>query len=125
MAQKQNEHIIILPSAARTATTNGADLINKDKLGVVVVIDTTVVPGSAVSNVVTIQGMDPLSGKYYTILASAAITAVGTVVLRVGRGLTASANLVASDVLPKHWRVIVTAGNGNSATYSIGAMTTD
>jgi len=70
----------------------------------------------------TIKGKDPLSGKYYTLLASAAIVAASTVVLRVYPGLTAVANLVASDVLPLDWRVEVTHSAGSNFTYSVGAQ---
>ena len=69
----------------------------------------------------TIQGKDDLSGKYYTILASAAITGTGTTVLRVYPGLTAAANLTANDVLPGTWRLITTHGDADSITYSVGA----
>ena len=70
---------------------------------------------------VTIQGKDPISGKYYTILASAALAAAATTVLRVYPGLVAVANLTVNDVMPRHWRVSVTVGDADSATYSIGA----
>lgn len=106
--------------AARTATpTVMSNNRSAGSRGIVVVVDTTVVPGAAPSNVVKIQGFDPISGKYYDILTSAAIVGVGTIVLRVYPGLSPSANLTVSDVLPPMWRVIVTAGNGNSATYSV------
>lgn len=119
MVQKS---IISCYSGAKTATPTPMDFQNSaGNRGLVVVVDTTVVPGANPSNVVTIQGRDPISGKYYTILASAAITGVGTVILRVYPGLVAAANLTVNDVLPLEWRVIVTAGNGNSATYTVAA----
>lgn len=113
----------LFPSASRTASANGADQANKGPYrGLVLVIDTTLVPGAAPSTGFTVQGKDPVSGKYYTILASAAIVAVGTVVLRIYPGLVAAANLVASDVLPSTWRVITTHGNANPVTYSVAAL---
>jgi len=118
----QKKIVSCYPSAARTASPAAMqDQSSSGSKGIVVVIDTTVLPGADVSNVFTIQGKDPISGKYYTILASAVIAGLGTVILRVYPGLTAAANLVANDVLPAQWRVIVVAGNGNSATYSVGA----
>jgi hypothetical protein len=45
---------------------------------------------------------------------------VATTVLKVGPGLTAAANLVANDMIPSIWRVIVTHGDTDSATYSVG-----
>jgi hypothetical protein len=112
----------IFASAARTATVNGDDILNDDARGVVVVIDCTAIAASP-SVVFTIQGKDEVSGKYYTILASAAITGTGTTVLRVYPGLTASANVTVSDVLPHTWRVIATHGDADSITYTVGFST--
>jgi hypothetical protein len=116
-----NQDLVILSSAVRTASANGVDRTNHNARGLILVIDMTVVPG--VDTVTfTIQGKDPASGKYYTVLASAALVATGTVVLRVGPGLTAAANLVANDILPRTWRVITTHSAGTSFTYSVGAV---
>ena len=115
-------------SALRTETPTPMSTVNntgRDR-GLIVVVDTTAVEGAggdAPSTVVTIQGYDSLSAKWYTILASAALTAVGTVVLRVFPGATAASNLTANDVLPNQWRVIATHGNGKTHTYSISAQT--
>lgn len=117
----ENRAVTVLASAVRAATNNSVDLKNKNYRGLHLVIDMTVVPG--VDTVTfTIQGKDPLSGKYYTILASAAIVAVSTVVLKVYPGLTAAANLVASDVLPEDWRVLATHSAATNFTYSVGAQ---
>lgn len=110
---------VALASAARTATTNSADLVNKWKKGVIVVIDITAVTGTP-SLTLKIQGKDPASGKYYDILTSAALTAVGTTVLKVFPGATAAANQVANDLVPKTWRVRVEHVTADSVTYSVG-----
>lgn len=109
----------VFASAAYTTTQNSATFTNDSDRGVVVTIDITAVT-STPSTTFTIQGFDSVSGKFYTILASAAQTGTGTVVLRVYPGLTASANVTASDVLPRYWRVVATHGNANSMTYSVG-----
>lgn len=117
----ENRPLTVLASAARTASTDSGDLVNRSARGLHLIIDVTAVPG--VDTVTfTIQGKDPLSGKYYTILASAAIVAASTVVLKVYPGMTAAANLVASDVLPSDWRVLVTHSAGTNFTYSVGAQ---
>jgi hypothetical protein len=108
----------VFASAARTATEASADFLNSESAGAVVVIDVTAVT-STPSTVFTLQGKDQLSGKYYTIIASAALAATGTVVLRVYPGLTAAANLTVSDVLPHCWRVNAVHGNANSMTYTV------
>ena len=111
----------ILASAARTATPTKVDQTNAAARGVIVVIDVTAITATP-SVVFTIQGKDPLSGKYYAILASAAIVATGTTGLRVYPGLTAAANLVASDLLPRTWAVDAVHGDSDSITYSVGAL---
>lgn len=113
--------LTLLASAARTATTASSDQTNYNRSGTAhVVIDMTAVSG-APSLTCTIQGKDELSSKYYTILASAAISTVSTTVLRAGRGFTASANAVANDVIPRVWRVNCVHGTADSITYSVGA----
>jgi len=111
----------LLASAARTATPTKVDQTNYNGRSLIVVIDVTVVPGSAPSTVFTIQGKDGASGKYYTILASAAITGTGTTVLRVSPHYAAAvANLVAIDTVPRVFAIDAVHGNANSMTYSVG-----
>jgi len=116
------DHFEVLPSAARTVTPTTTDIVNGTCRGVQVILDLTAFT-TAASLTVIIEGKDPTSGKYYTLLQSAAITSVSTTVLRVYPGLTAAANQVASDSIPRTFRVRVTHGNGNSHTYSCAAST--
>lgn len=117
---RYNEQVQILPSAARTASVNSIDFTNNFAKGGHFVIDVTAATDTP-SIVATIQGKDYYSGKYYTILASAAITATGTTVLKVFPGATAAANAAVNDVLPVTYRVSVAAADADSITYSIGA----
>ena len=114
-----NYNIVVLSSAARTATLNSGDIVNYSKC-IHVVIDVTVDPAAA-SIVPKIQGKDEVSGKWYDILEGVAITATGTTVLKVGPGIAASANVAASDMLPPIWRVRMEHADTDSITYSIGA----
>lgn len=111
--------VSVLTSAARTTTQTQADQINPYARGIAVTLDMTVVGTGSVT--VSIQGKDVVSGKYVTLLAGAAITTNSTNTYRVYPGLTAVANATASDSLWRTWRVLVTANNANSATYSVGA----
>jgi hypothetical protein len=115
-----NSALTLLASAARTATVNTADQYNHGGRGAVVTINVTA-SAATPSVVFTIQGKDELSGTYYTILASAAVTGTSTTNLRVYPGLTAAANLTVSDVLPRVWRVNCVHADADSITYSIGA----
>lgn len=117
--QRGNVDGTAFASAARTASANSADVTNYNSRGVHVVIDVTAITATP-SVTFTIQGKDALSGAYYTVLASAAITGVGTTALRVYPALTAAANTVANDVLPRTWRVAAVHGDADSITYSVG-----
>jgi hypothetical protein len=116
-----NTPFTYLASAARTATPTKTDNVNYGYRGAVVVIDLTAFV-TAASLTVTIQGKDPLSAKYYTILVSAAITSVSTTLLTVYPALTAATNSVANAVLPRHWAIDCVHGNANSTTYSVGVL---
>ena len=109
----------ILIGVGATASQNSPDLLNAYGRGVKVWINMTAAGSGSVT--FTIQGKDPGSGAYTTLLASAAIVATGVTVLTVYPGLTASANASANDVLPRQWRVAATANNSNATSYSVGA----
>jgi len=109
----------LFASAARTATASSDDQYSSEP-GLHLVIDVTAVAATP-SVVPTIQGKDALSGKYYTILTGAAITATGTTVLKVYPGIEPLANGAASDVLPGTWRVTMTHADADSITYSVAA----
>lgn len=114
--------LTVLPSAARTATPDSFEYeVQGGASGLILVIDVTAIVTTP-SITVTIAGVDRVSGKTYTILASAAIVAVGTTVLKVGPGLPVAANVSANDFLPPVFRVTVTHGNANSITYSVAGM---
>lgn len=83
-----------------------------------IIIDTQVFGTGSVT--VTIQEFDQASGTWAVIDTTAAIVAVGRTRLVVGWGVpvTADSSRVAMGI-PKRWRVVATANNGNSQTYSI------
>ena len=118
--QRGNVNATLLASAARTATTATADQTNYNGRGVHIIIDVTAI--GAVTVTPTIQGKDPASGKYYSLLAATAISATGTVVLKVGPGIQPFVSQSAADMLPRTWRVNFVHSNANSVTYSAGAI---
>lgn len=116
-----NQNLTALVLSGAAASANGPDMENLSGRYAHVVIDITAITGTTPTATFTVQGKDALSGKYYTILASAALNAVATTVLRIGPGLTAAANTVANDVMPRAFRVIVTvAGTTPSVTATVG-----
>jgi hypothetical protein len=110
----------LLASAARTASVDTADQRNAYHRGVRIHIDATALAATP-SVVFTVQGKDSITGDYYTLLASAAITATGDTYLLVYPGATAAANTVANLALPPVWRVSVVAGDADSLTYAVTA----
>lgn len=108
-------------TAQGAATVNGSDLENIGASGCHVVIDITAITGTSPTATFTLEGKDDASLKYYTILASAALTATGTTVLRVFPGATVAANLVASDILPRDFRIkCVVGGTTPAVTATVG-----
>lgn len=74
---------------------------------------------STISVVPKIQGKDEVNSVYYDILEGATITGVGTAVLKIYPGITASANVAVSDILPKHIRFVMTHNDAVNAQYSV------
>lgn len=105
-------------SAVRAATFTGDD--NKKvsgNHGCIAILDVTVVPGVDTVQL-TIEGKDPVSGKYYTILTAAARSTTGTDVLSVQPGGPVTANIAANASLPDVYRVRVIHSAGTNFTYS-------
>lgn len=111
-----------LASASRTTTQTLPDIYSYGASFLNVVLDMTVVGTGSVT--LSINGKDPASGKYYLILAGAAVATNSTNRYKVGPNVTASANAIAQDYLPAVFQLIVTANNANPATYSLGYATT-
>jgi len=81
------------------------------------VLDVTA--GSSLSLVLTLDGKDLNSGKFVNILTGAAVTGVSTNTYTVFPGATAVTNLTVNDIIARLFRIVVTAGNATSATYSL------
>jgi hypothetical protein len=109
----------LITAAAATTTQTSADQTNYNGRGVTVVLDMTNVGTGSVN--LTIQGKDVASGKYYTLLAGAAVVTNVTNVYTVYPAVTAAANVSANSPLPRTWRVVVTANNANPTTFTVGA----
>lgn len=97
-------------SSATAQTVNGPDITNVWGTSAKFFINISVGTGASPTTTVTIQGKDPVSGTYYTILASTALAGVTTKLLTIGPGITASANTAVSDFMPPVFRISVTYG---------------
>ena len=111
-----------LTLTSASASANSADFTNFNGRGVLVFTNVTAISGTNPTLVVTVQGKDVASGSYYTLLAGASITAVGTQLLTVYPGAPSTANVSANTPLSKTWRVSATIGGTTpSVTATIGA----
>ncbi len=119
MSVVSNVDAVLVVGVGQTVTVASNDQTNPYGRGVKVLVNTTAIGTGSIT--VNIQGKDPASGQYYTILASAAITTNVANVYTVYPGLASVANISANDVLPRTWRVNVVAGNANPANYTVAA----
>lgn len=115
----RNKRGNLLPSAARTATPTDTIVSNDQGYTELdVVLNCTLVPGSAPSTTVTLFERTA-SGALISLLVSAAIVATGVTRLKLTNALAASANAIAQQNVPMEVVVRVTHGNANSMTYSV------
>lgn len=105
-------------SASRGVATVTFDVTNAMGKGIQVFTDLTVL-GASSTVTVTIQGKDPVSGKFFTLLAGTAISTVSSQMLTVYPGLTAAAGSVATQVVPRSIRISVAVAVAAS-TFSVG-----
>lgn len=119
----QGSHTIpLLPSAARTVTPNiqqvNADDRGTDCDGLLVFLNVTAVTATG-TLLVTIDGVDPVSGATYNILTGASVTGTGLNVYRVHPNLLAVTHATAQDEVPRVFNVTVTHGPAVAMTYSL------
>lgn len=111
--------IIALASAARTASVSSSGIKSQGHPGCQVILDVTAVTATP-SITLKVEAWDPASGQWYELLAGSAVTAVSTTVYRVHPALTAAANSVAKDFIPRNIRISVDHLDADSITYSVG-----
>jgi hypothetical protein len=81
--------------------------------------------GTAADQTITIQGVDPVSGNTWTILADVSQASVSTHVLQVGAGLNAVNNSVANSLLPLQIKVSIAHTLTNGLTRAITLQLVD
>ena len=122
--RRGNTEATVFTSAARTTTTNSADLTNYSARGVRLTLDITAASGVVPTLDVKIQAKDTLSGAYVDIAGAVFTqkTATGTDELVIYPGIAETANESVSDIIPRAWRAVATiAGTTPSFTFSLGA----
>lgn len=121
---RANIEITVLATAARTASTNSADLTNHNARGVIITLDVTTDPAGGETLQLLVQYKDAESSAYEIILDDAANATPGRRTVIVYPGTAGSANDVTSTTgypLPRIWRVRIVHSAGGTWNYSVGA----
>lgn len=108
----------VFSSAARTTHTASNVLYSDGARGIRFDLNISAFTGTSIT--FTVQFYDFAAATWRTLLASAALSATGAVVLQITPDLAASANLIAQAILPERIRVLP-SGTITSVTYSMGA----
>ncbi len=111
---------IVLASAIRTTLQTSADIPVPYAREIDVILDVTVDAGSAASLTLSINGKDAVSGKYYLLLAGAAVSTVSTNIYKVGIGLPVTTNVSNNCGIPSVIQIAIAVGGASPATYSVG-----
>ena len=108
---------VLIPSGVITSTTR-ATVSNDTPLthGQIIVNVSARTAGSITPS---IEGYDPASETWYTILTGSAISSVSQNVLQVGPNFAATANVSVNTILPAVWRITLTSSSAN-LTASVG-----
>lgn len=115
--------IVLLSSAARTATTASAKQNTPNIERVIVFVNATTIAATETITV-TIRGYKPDfvgTPETYDILTGAAISTASNQVLEVGPGVTEDANLIEARAMPPEWDINVVHSASGSHTYEVGA----
>lgn len=117
----------VLAAVQRTADATSATFdatshsVPRAFRGLLLWVEVTATPGTAPSVVFNIQ-TDDGTGTFTTVLASAAVTAVGTTVLVVDPDVPDEANLTAQAVIEGPWRLFADHANADAIDYSVSAV---
>ncbi len=120
MGPSPNRELSVFASKRRSRSHRSKDLYNYNNRGIIVTIDVTDAADTP-SVTFDIKYKDTLSGKYVSLLQSAAITGTGTTSLTVYPGVTAVNNVAASKPLPKIWRIEADHSDSDNIWYSVSA----
>ncbi|MEE8289564.1 MAG: hypothetical protein V3R25_09145 [Nitrosomonadaceae bacterium] len=123
MTIRRKTQTIFTSSARIATTTSGIINMPEDAISSSFVINVTAIT-STPSVVFSIQGEDTLSGAFYLLIDSAAITATGATNIHIGPSVATVANLGAGKIIPDRFRVLATHGDADSITYTMSVIHT-
>ena len=108
----------VLASAARTTLQSETVDVPPGAKGCYVLLDWTA-ETDTVTLTLNIDGYDSVADSAWTLLDSAALTAIGFTFYLIHPDAVAAANLVAKVSLPERLNIDMAVGDADSATYSI------
>lgn len=117
--QRGNTEFTLLPSAARTVTTNSADIINFNAKGIYLFFNITAVPGVDTVTLVY-QQKDPVSGNYFQHGTAAAQIATGLTTFLLYPAAISNASAIQNASICRTSRIRVVPSGAGSFTYSVG-----
>lgn len=118
--EKGQDGVSVAGSASRTVATTFGNFTNVNHRALHIIVDVTVIGADTLTIEIEARQLFP-PFTFYPLLISAAISATGTTVLKVGIGFSPVVNLTANDMLPAVWRVVATPTGADPITYSINA----
>ena len=108
----------VLASAARTAAVTTVLDVPKGAKGCYLLLYWTA-ETDTVTLTLNIDGRDDFAAETWTLLDSAALTAIGFTFYLIHPDAVAAANLVAKVSLPERLSITMAVGDADSATYSL------
>ena len=109
---------VVLASQVVNATISGTVSNTPPLTHGVIIVNVSARTGGSITP--SIEGYDPASASWYTILTGTAMSTVSQQVLQVGPNFAATANASVNTMLPPTWRVTLTSASAN-LTASVGA----
>jgi len=121
--QRNNQEIVLLASAARTATLQSADIVNYNGSGLILFLNVSAITATPTITL-SLQIKDSISGNYFTIWTAAAgvSTVVSRAYLFTPGGAAGSYTEAVNLRLARTWRLNVAHTDADSITYSVSAV---
>jgi hypothetical protein len=125
--QRNNAAVTVLASADRVADAYSTDQTNYNHRGIILFTNCSAIGDDTYS--LTVQGKDPLSGRYYTIATFSSIASTGLRIYEIHPEAAAASGgitAVANRFIPRTWRIFFdytqVGGAADAITASVSAV---
>jgi len=124
--QRNNSNFVLFDKQVYdTPTLNwiSPGIINYNARGAHIIINLLDINIATDALTVTIEGLEPGTGKWYNILVTPALTSASLYILKIYPGLNPIAGFVSNDILPRNWRAVVAYNAGTTINWGVsGSM---